>query len=222
MFMINVCLHATLTIYGTLKLQIGLNKGDLHMSHLRRVLIPLSILIVCLTGCSRHIDCNSVQTQANTPSEDGFTGYVVERKDDSILVVDPAYEDFGVNKGESRYYPAKWFSNAPDPQIGSYVEIWTDGSPENEPYPGQARAETIAVSSPATPDGAHLSEEDAIRVGLYSSDGEKVSIPVIEDVQFYQDAGTWTIRIRDAMSATDTQDPIEVKVEDIEPVREQE
>lgn len=67
-----------------------------------------------------------------------------------------------------------------------------------------------------------MSEEDAIRAGLYSSDGEKISIPVIEGVQFYQDAGTWTIRMRDAMSPTDTQDPIEVKVEDIEPVREQE
>lgn len=188
------------------------------MSHLRRVLISLSILIVCLTGCSGHIDCNSVQTQANTPSEDGFTGYVVQRKDDSILVVDPAYEDFSANGGESRYYPAKWFSNAPDPQIGSYVEIWTDGSPEIEPYPGRARAETIAVACPATPDGAHLSEADAIRAGLYSSDVEKVSTPVIEDVQFYQDAGTWTIRIRDAMSTKENQDEIEIRVEDVEPV----
>ncbi|WP_411735197.1 hypothetical protein [Paenibacillus sp. M2] len=40
--------------------------------------------------------------------------------------------------GKSRYYLEKWFSNAPDPQIGSYVEVWTDGSPENQPYSGQA------------------------------------------------------------------------------------
>lgn len=192
------------------------------MSHLRRVLISLSILIVCLTGCSGHIDCNSVQTQANPPSDNGFTGYVVDREGNSILVVDPAYEDFGANEGESRYYPAKWFSNAPDPQIGSYVEIWTDGSPENQPYPGQARAETIAVSCPANPDGAHMSEEEAIRAGLYSSDGEQVRIPVIENVDFDKDIGIWTIRMRDAISTTDIQDPIEVKVEDIEPVGEQE
>ncbi|MGV2881791.1 DUF3221 domain-containing protein [Paenibacillus taichungensis] len=192
------------------------------MSHLHRFLISLSILIVCLPGCSGYNDCNSVQTQANTPSEDGFTGYVVAREGNSILVVDPAYEDFGANKGESRYYPAKWFSNAPNPQIGSYVEIWTDGSPENQPYPGQARAETIAVSCPATPDGAHMSEEDAIRAGLYSSDGEQVRIPVIENVDFDKDIGTWTVRMRDAMTTTDIQDHIEVKVEDIEPVGEQE
>ncbi|MGX1828730.1 DUF3221 domain-containing protein [Paenibacillus taichungensis] len=193
------------------------------MSHLPRVLlILLSILIVCLPGCSGYNDCNSVQTQANTPSEDGFTGYVVDRKDDSILVVDPAYKDFGANGGESRYYPAKWFSNAPNPQIGSYVEVWTDGGPENEPYPGQARAETIDVSCPATPDGAHMSEADAIRAGLYSSDGEQVRIPVIENVDFDKDTGIWIIRMRDAMSTTENQDPIEVKVEDIEPVGEQE
>lgn len=173
------------------------------MSNLHLVLISLSILIVCLTGCSGHNECNSVRNQAIAPSEDGFTGYVVDRKDDSILVVDPAYQDNSSNGGASRYYPAKWFSNAPDPQIGSYVEIWTDGGPENQPYPGQARAETIAVSCPATPDGAHLSEADAIRGGLYSPDGEKVRIPVIEDVQFDQNSGIWTIRMRDAMTANE-------------------
>ncbi|MEC0124031.1 DUF3221 domain-containing protein [Paenibacillus pabuli] len=192
------------------------------MSNLRRVFILLSILIVCLTGCSGHIECNSVQTQANEPSTDGFKGYVVDRKVDSILVVDPAYKDNSANGGDDRYYPAKWFSNAPDPQIGAYVEIWTDGGPENEPYPGQARAETITVSCPVNPEGAHLSEADAIRGGLYSSDGEKVRIPVIEDVQFDQDSGMWTIRMRDAMSTTEKQNEIEVKVEDIGLVEQQE
>jgi len=188
------------------------------VTHLRRVLILLSILFVCLTGCSGHIECNSVQSQANAPSEDGFTGYVVDRKDDSILVVDPAYRDNSSNRGADRYYPAKWFSNAPDPQIGSYVEIWTDGRPENQPYPGQARADKIAVSCPNTPDGAHLSEADAIRGGLYTTDGEKVRIPVIEYVQFDQDTGTWVIRIKDAMPTMNNQDEIEVKVKDVEPV----
>ncbi|WP_433745332.1 DUF3221 domain-containing protein [Paenibacillus amylolyticus] len=188
------------------------------MSNLRRVLILLSILIVCLTGCSGSNECNSVQTQANAPSEDGFTGYVVDRKDDSILVVDPAYRDNSSNGGADRYYPVKWFSNAPDPQIGSYVEVWTDGGPENQPYPGQARAERIAVSCPVAPDGAHLSEADAIRGGLYSPDGEKLRVPVIEDVQFDHDAGTWTIRMRDAMSTTENQDEIDIKVDDVAPV----
>ncbi|WP_339790302.1 DUF3221 domain-containing protein [Paenibacillus sp. FSL R7-0313] len=185
------------------------------MSNLRRVLILLSILIVCLTGCSGHIDCNSVQAQANAPSEDGFTGYVVERKDNSILVVDPAYEDFSANGGGNRYYPAKWFSNAPDPQIGSYVEVWTDGGPENQPYPGQARAEKIAVSCPNTPDGAHMTDADAIRSGLLSPGAENIRVPVIEDVQFDHDAGTWTIRMRDAMSTTENQDEIDIKVDDV-------
>ncbi|WP_139295731.1 hypothetical protein [Paenibacillus sp. ov031] len=67
-----------------------------------------------------------------------------------------------------------------------------------------------------------MSEADAIRAGLYSSDGEQVRIPVIENVDFNEDIGTWTIRMRDAMSTSDTQDPIEVKVEDIEPLGEQE
>ncbi|APO46820.1 hypothetical protein BS614_24115 [Paenibacillus xylanexedens] len=188
------------------------------MTNLRIVCTILSIWILGLTGCAGSNECNSAQTIANSPTEKGFTGYVVERKDNSILVVDPAYEDFSANGGGNRYYPAKWFSNAPDPQIGSYVEVWTDGGPENQPYPGEARAETIAVSCPNTPDGAHLSEADAIRGGLYSPDGERVRVPVIEDVHFYQDAGMWTIRMRDAMSTTKNQDEIEIRVEDVEPV----
>ncbi|MCL6661303.1 MULTISPECIES: DUF3221 domain-containing protein [Paenibacillus] len=190
------------------------------MSNLRRVLILLSILIVCLTGCSGHIDCNSVQAQANAPSEDGFTGYVVERKDNSILVVDPAYEDFSANGGGNRYYPAKWFSNAPDPQIGSYVEVWTDGGPENQPYPGQARAEKIAVSCPNTPDGAHMTDADAIRSGLHSLDTENMHIPVIEDTRFDADTGTWTIQMRDANTANEEQ-VVHVTVKDEEKVKTQ-
>ncbi|WKL02966.1 DUF3221 domain-containing protein [Paenibacillus amylolyticus] len=188
------------------------------MSYLRQVLILLSILFVCLTGCSGHIECNSVQTQANAPSEDGFTGYVVERKDDFILVVDPANRDNSSNGGADRYYPAKWFSNAPDPQIGSYVEVWTDGGPENQPYPGQARAEKIAVSCSVAPDGAHMTDVDAIRSGLLSPGAENIRVPVIEDVQFDHDAGTWTIRMRDAMSTTENQDEIDIKVDDVAPV----
>ncbi|MCW3791212.1 YobA family protein [Paenibacillus sp. LS1] len=186
------------------------------MSNLRIVCTMLSIWILGLTGCTASNECKSAQTIANSPTEKGFTGYVVERKDDSILVVDPAFQDYSSNGEESRYYPAKWFSNAPDPQIGAYVEVWTDGRPENQPYPGQARAEKIAVSCPNTPEGAHLSEADAIRGGLYSPDGEKLRVPVIEDVQFDQDAGIWTIRMRDAMSTTKNQDKNDIRVEDVE------
>ncbi|KAA8754328.1 DUF3221 domain-containing protein [Paenibacillus sp. UASWS1643] len=188
------------------------------MINLRRVLILLSILFVCLTGCSGHIECNSVQAQANAPSEDGFSGYVVDRKDDSILVVDPAYRDNSSNGGADRYYPAKWFSNAPDPQIGSYVEVWTDGSPENQPYPGQARADKIAVSCPNTPDGAHMTDADAIRSGLHSLDTENMHIPVIEDTRFDADTGTWTIQMRDVKTANEGQ-VVHVTVKDEKQVK---
>ncbi|MEK4367469.1 DUF3221 domain-containing protein [Paenibacillus sp. FSL R5-0473] len=190
------------------------------MSYLRQVFMLLSTLIVCLTGCSGSNECNSVQTQANAPSEDGFTGYVVERKDNSILVVDPAYEDFSANGGGSRYYPAKWFSNSPDPQIGSYVEVWTDGGPENQPYPGQARAEKIAVSCPVAPDGAHMTDADAIRSGLLSSDAENIRVPVIEDKRFDADSGAWTLLIRDAMTANEGQ-AVHVTVKEEEQVGKQ-
>ncbi|MGE6664466.1 hypothetical protein [Paenibacillus xylanexedens] len=137
-----------------------------------------------------------------------------------ILVVDPAYEDFSANGGGSRYYPAKWFSNAPDPQIGSYVEVWTDGGPENEPYPGQARAEKIAVSCPVAPDGAHMTDADAIRSGLLLPDAENIRVPVIEDKRFDAHSGAWTLLIRDAMTANEGQ-AVHVTVKDEEQVGKQ-
>ncbi|PRA05428.1 MULTISPECIES: DUF3221 domain-containing protein [unclassified Paenibacillus] len=190
------------------------------MSNLRIVCTILSIWILGLTGCAVSNECKSAQTIANSPTEKGFTGYVVERKDNSILVVDPAFQNYSSNGGKSRYYPAKRFSNAPDPQIGSYVEVWTDGGPENQPYPGQARAEKIAVSCPNTPDGAHMTDADAIRSGLRSLDTENMHIPVIEDTRFDADTGTWTIQMRDANTANEGQ-VVHVTVKDEEKVKTQ-
>ncbi|NUU76007.1 DUF3221 domain-containing protein [Paenibacillus xylanilyticus] len=183
-----------------------------------RVAVLVLLMVISLTGCAGQIQDEQAQPPSDDPKEKGFTGYVVDRKEDSILVVSPEYEDFGSNGGASRYYPAKWFSNAPDPQVGSYVEIWTDGGPENEPYPGRARAESIAEYTAATPDGAKISEADAIRGGLYLPDGERISVPVIEDVEFQADTGTWKVRMRDAMAVDQDQSHVELEVRDVEPV----
>ncbi|MNP66997.1 hypothetical protein D3C76_1627750 [compost metagenome] len=43
-------------------------------------------------------------------------------------------------------------------------------------------------------------------------------MPVIEDVEFHADKGSWTVRMRDAMSTDDNQAQIELEVQDVEPV----
>lgn len=183
-----------------------------------RMMVLMLLIILILTGCSEQVQKQGEPPRTDAPREKGFTGYVVDRKEDSILVVDPEYEKIGTNEETNRHYPAKWFSNAPDSQIGTYVEVWTDGSPEVEPYPGRARAESIAEYAAATPDGAKISEADAIRGGIYLSDGKEISLPVIEDVEFHADKGIWTVRMRDAMSADDNQAQIELEVQDVESV----
>lgn len=183
-----------------------------------RIIVLMMLIILIVTGCSVQVQKEGKQPRTDAAREKGFTGYVVDRKENSILVVNPEYEEIGTNGKTSKYYPAKWFSNVPDSQIGTYVEVWTDGGPENEPYPGRARAESIAEYAAATPDGAKISEADAIRGGIYLSDGEEISLPVIEDVEFHADTGIWTVRMRDAMSANDNQAQIELEVRDVEPV----
>lgn len=183
-----------------------------------RMMVLMLLIILILTGCSEQVQKQGEPPRTDAPREKGFTGYVVDRKEDSILVVNPEHEEIGTNGETSKYYPAKWFSNVPDSQIGTYVEVWTDGGPENEPYPGRARAESIAEYAAATPDGAKISEADAIRGGIYLSDGKEISLPVIEDVEFHADKGIWTVRMRDAMSADDNHVQIELEVQDVEPV----
>ncbi|MBE7681998.1 DUF3221 domain-containing protein [Paenibacillus sp. P13VS] len=184
-----------------------------------RMLVLMLLIILILTGCSVQVQKEGAQPpRTDAPKEKGFTGYVVDRKENSILVVNPEHEDIGTNGETSKYYPAKWFSNVPDSQIGTYVEVWTDGSPEVEPYPGRARAESIAEYAAATPEGAKISEADAIRGGIYLSDGKEISLPVIEHVEFHADTGIWTVRMRDAMSADNNQAQIELEVPDVEPV----
>ncbi|PAF30698.1 DUF3221 domain-containing protein [Paenibacillus sp. 7516] len=182
-----------------------------------RNIVLMLLIILILTGCSQQVQKQGEQPpRTDAPREKGFTGYVVDRKENSILVVDPEHKDIGTNGETSRYYPEKWFSNVPDSQIGTYVEVWTDGSPEVEPYPG--RAESIAEYAAATPAGAKISEADAIRGGIYLSDGKEISLPVIENVEFHADKGIWTVRMRDAMSTDDNQAQIELEVQDVEPV----
>ena len=184
-----------------------------------RMLVLMLLIILILTGCSIQVQKEGAQPpRTDAPKEKGFTGYVVDRKENSILVVNPEHEDIGTNGETSKYYPAKWFSNVPDSQIGTYVEVWTDGSPEVEPYPGRARAESIAEYAAATPEGAKISEADAIRGGIYLSYGKEISLPVIEDVEFHANTGIWTVRMRDAMSADNNQAQIELEVPDVEPV----
>ncbi|RAJ03437.1 hypothetical protein DET54_101639 [Paenibacillus pabuli] len=86
------------------------------MWNLRMLLGSFLILILCLTGCA-FTGQNECETpvQANTKRAEGFVGYVVDGKENSILVVNPAYKNFSTNGGADRYYPAKWFSNAPNP-----------------------------------------------------------------------------------------------------------
>lgn len=183
-----------------------------------RMMVLILLINLIFTGCSEQDQKQGEPPRTDAPREKGFTGYVVDRKENSVLVVNPEHKDIGTNGETSKYYPAKWFSNVPDSQIGTYVEVWTDGSPENEPYPGRARAESIAEYAAATPDGAKISEADAIRGGIYLSDGKEISLPVIEDVEFHADKGIWTVRMRDAMSTDDNQAQIELEVQDVEPV----
>lgn len=55
------------------------------MFNLRIVLISFSILILCLTGCTGQNECETY-VQDNAQREEGFTGYVVDRKDDLLIL----------------------------------------------------------------------------------------------------------------------------------------
>jgi hypothetical protein len=105
--------------------------------------------------------------KSELPKQPGFVGYVVKKEDGRILVVNPTSHDNSANGGMSDYYRAAWFSNAPaEVEVGQQVEVWAKDGKLNASYPAQGETEHLIVKPGLQPEGAVLSEAEAIHQAL--------------------------------------------------------
>jgi hypothetical protein len=96
----------------------------------------------------------------------GLAGYVVDKKEDSILVVDPKKRD-----KEVQVYAATWYSNTPSNiEIGNKVEVTVVNGPRPLmlQYPDRDVALEVKVIQNSKLEGAELAEFEVIQKAVVS------------------------------------------------------
>lgn len=160
------------------------------------------LLTISLLGCSSN-------NNNNNDSEAGITGYVMSKENDRILVVSSDAQDFSPDGGVDEFYNAIWFSKAPkDIMIGEKVMVWFDAVAES--YPGQSEIKKISIIPGKLPEGADLTEADALYKALTSQEIDTNQVLAVKTMEYNTQDDNWNIKLKDTMS-----DKVyEVKVDD--------
>lgn len=160
--------------------------------------ILVLLLAVSLLGCSSD----------NSKDEAGITGYVMNKENDRILVVSSEAQDFSANGGVNEFYNAIWFSKAPkDIKTGEKVMVWFDIVAES--YPGQSEVKEIAIVPSQLPEGASLTEADALNKAL-ASEAIENQVLAVKSIEYNSQEDSWNIKLKETLS-----DKVyDIKVED--------
>ncbi|MFC4596916.1 YobA family protein [Cohnella hongkongensis] len=170
---------------------------------MRRSLIAWTALLLALVSLlaacgERRADADPDPGGSGQPSDDpamAITGYIVETKGTGILVTGSVRKDFSANGGASHYFDAVWFSDAGSGlEIGQKVRVWSTGEIA-ESYPGQGKAKRVEVLEPAKPDGAGMTEAEAIRRALEAAEVDEVMAPSVQAAEYDAANGVWRVEI---------------------------
>lgn len=146
------------------------------------------LLVVSLLSCSSD----------DSKGEAGITGYVMKKDNDRILVVSSEAQDFSSDGGVDEFYNAIWFSEAPkDIKIGEKVMVWFDIVAES--YPGQSEIIEIEVVPSQLPEGADLTEADALNKALVSGDIEN-QVLAVKSIEYNSQEDNWNIKLKETWS----------------------
>ncbi|MFC5468898.1 DUF3221 domain-containing protein [Cohnella suwonensis] len=167
-------------------------------------------LVATLAACGNKPEKEGKQAGGTPEVEAGYIGYVVKAEGGRILVVSPVERNFG-SGGAQHYYEAIWFAKVPDDiEIGQRVEVIPEGGIE-ESYPAQGIAASVMVL-PATnaPQGAKLTEAEAIRRALGDERAGEYEIPAVKKVGYDAESKKWVV----ALTQSGDEKSIEIDVAD--------
>lgn len=169
------------------------------------------LLFLALAGCGSETTGDANQgAQSEEESVPDIEGYVMAKDEmERILVVSSSSQDFSDHGGDEEFYNAMWVADVvPKVEIGQKVRVWLAG-PVLESYPAQGGAEEVTILPDHQPEGADLSEAQAIRKALEQQpDAETWAI---KEIAYDKDSDTWEILFYGILSNTETN--IEVKDE---------
>ncbi|KGP92397.1 hypothetical protein N780_01905 [Pontibacillus chungwhensis BH030062] len=159
----------------------------------------LFLMNLLIAGCTSSDE--SVNQNMGKPS---YTGYVMDKDDSRILVVNPDAKDAN-NDGSKDYHEALWGSgDVEGVSIGERVNVWVEGS-VMESYPGQGKIGKVEIISEEKPEGATLSKSEALIKAL-SKSGEDVKVVVA--IEFLEEKNMWSVKLQDR------DEVLEVSIED--------
>ncbi|WLR47162.1 DUF3221 domain-containing protein [Halobacillus litoralis] len=158
-------------------------------------------LITILIGLTFLVGC--------TPS---FSGYVMDKREGAILVVDPSPQDFSHTKEDDRYYEAYWAEGdaAENVEIGSKVDVWL-GKYVQESYPGQVALKRAKAVPTSKPEGAQLTEYEALRKALNKKEDETYELWAVSSIEYEKDEDQWKIRLISTFNGKEKEKQIELK-----------
>jgi hypothetical protein len=140
-----------------------------------------AFLFIILVGCS---------------GDPGITGYVMDKKDQEILIVSTIADDYSENGGTEEHYDAVWAYNAPDEvNVGQKVKVWFKGAVATS-YPGLATVGKLEVLPSSTSEGATLSDDEALNKALSQSNFGS-EILAVKSISYDSVTDTWTIKLNE-------------------------
>lgn len=83
-----------------------------------------------------------------------------------------------------------------DVKIGEKVKVWFEG-PILESYPAQAKAEKVVILPSLKPEGADLTEAQAIHKALTMKENSLDGVVAIKAVNYDPQTDTWEVLIKD-------------------------
>lgn len=172
-----------------------------------RLLLLLFALMLILTGCGSG-------NSGDYTGKPYITGYVVAKGegDNGLLVVSPEDEERGDGTENRIDYDALWAYDSPEEaDIGEQVRVWVEDGEVEESYPGQAAAGKVEIIPAGMPEGATLSEAEALNKALTENEFSDAVLSV-QELSYDPDQASWTIRLIGGMS----NEEYTVQVEDSE------
>jgi hypothetical protein len=156
--------------------------------------ILVLFLTLSLLGCNqRNI---GVDDKKNPSVEPGIIGYVMNKENKGILVVSQVVQDFSSTGGVEEFYNAIWFSNAPkDIKLGDKVKVWFDEVLES--YPGQSEVKHIEVITGEKPNGANITESEALYNALTSEEMKTNEVIVVKSIAYDKQADRWNVALKE-------------------------
>ncbi|MFX3632526.1 MAG: YobA family protein [Candidatus Pristimantibacillus sp.] len=159
------------------------------------VILLLAMMFI-VSACASGVNKPDLEPD-NTDESPGYIGYVVNKEEGRILVVDGIAVDYSATGGMNPYYSAAWYSSTEDlseVEIGQKVGVWSEGEMLTS-YPGQGQADHVSIIQTEQPVGAILSQSEAIRKALASDLIKDYEVPIITGVTYDAGESSWLIEV---------------------------